>query len=157
MSTTAASSTQRIFLRAKDFASPPPPFRTGTAGLVHLDERGDFDLEERVQISANSLHALIGHGVVDRLNELALEGSLGTGAPVMIRPSLVEDARSILYDADSQTYGSEWEFVVAREEGKPPTEYCLRVVNREYQITLVRIVDVLNRASRHGAAVWLAI
>ena len=75
----------------------------------------------------------------------------------MIRPSLVEEARSILYDADSQTYGGEWEFVVAREEGEPPTEYCLRVVNREYQITLVRIVDVLNRASRHGAAVWLAI
>ena len=151
------SSVNRIFLQANDFASPPPPFRTGTAGLVQLDAHGDFELEERVQISANSLHALIGHGVVDRLNELALEGRLGTGAPVMVRPALVEEARAVLYEADRNTYGGEWEFVVARESGDPDTEYRVRVVNREYQITLVRVVDVFNRASRYGGAVWLAI
>ena len=46
--------------------------------------------------------------------------------------------------------------MVAREDGDPSVEYRVAVVNREYQVGLVRLVDVLNRASRFGQAVWLA-
>ena len=148
---------RRVYLASDDFDVPPPPFRTGAAGLVRLDDQGEFDLEERVRISANSLHAMVGHGVVDRLNALGLEGTLGAGAPVLFRPGLVEDARSVLYEADRQTYGASYEFVVAREPGPPPTEYRVAVLNREYQVTLVRLVDVFQRASRHGEAVWIAL
>lgn len=148
---------RRVYLASDDFDDPPPPFRTGAAGLVRLDDQGEFDLEERVRISANSLHAMVGHGVVDRLNALGLEGTLGAGAPVLFRPGLVEDARSVLYDADRRTYGASYEFVVAREPGPPPTEYRVAVLNREYQVTLVRLVDVFQRASRHGEAVWIAL
>ena len=150
-------SVQRIYLAADDFDDPPPPFRTGAAGLVRLDAEGEFELEERVRISANSLHAMVGHGVVDRLNALGLEGTLGSGAPVLFRPALIEDARSVLYAADRQTYGAQYEFVVGREDGTPPTEYRVAVHNREYQVTLVRLVDVFQRASRHGEAVWIAL
>ena len=51
---------------------------------------GEVELEVRVRISGNSSHALIGHGVIDRLNELDLEGTIGAGAPAMIRPAVVE-------------------------------------------------------------------
>ena len=148
---------ERIFLAAEDFDDPPSPFRTGAAGLVRLDDEGAFELDERVRISANSLHAMIGHGVVDRLNELEPEGTLGAGAPVLFRPALIEAARSVLYEADRNTYGGRWEFVVAREEGERPREFRVAVRNREYQVTLVRLVDVFQRASRHGEAVWMAV
>jgi len=146
-----------VRLGANDFEDPPAPFRTGTAGLVHFDADGEIALEERARISANTLHALDGHGVFDRLAELDLEGSFASGAPVLFRPSLVEDARAILYEADRTTYGNQSEFVVAREEGDPPVEYRVAVVNREYQVGLVRLIDVFNRASRFGQAVWLAL
>ena len=100
------SDSERVYLAPGEFDDPPPPFRTGAAGLVRLDAEGEFELEERMRISANSLHAMVGHGVVDRLNELGLEGTLGGGAPVLFRPGLVEDARAILYDADRKTYGA---------------------------------------------------
>ena len=148
---------RHVYLAPDDFDDPPPPFRTGAAGLVRLDDQGEFELEERVRISANSLHAMVGHGVVDRLNALGLEGTLGGGAPVLFRPGLVEDARSVLYEADRRTYGASYEFIVAREAGPPATEYRVAVLNREYQVTLVRLVDVFQRASRHGEAVWIAL
>ena len=148
---------RRIFLEVEQFEDPPPPFRTGAAGLVRIDAGGEIELEERLRISANTVHALIGHGVVDRLNALAPEGTLGSGAPVLFRPALVEAARSVLYDADRTTYGGAWEFLVEKQEGDPPLEYRVAVVNREYQVTLVRLVDVFNRASRHGEAVWIAL
>ena len=113
--------------------------------------------ETRLRISANSVHALIGHGVVAELNALGLEGVLGRGAPVLIRPALVTTARRILYAADRLSYGGQWEFVVAREAGPEPVEYRVAVANREYQKTLVRLVDVLNRASRFGEAAWIEL
>ncbi|MEM9177495.1 MAG: hypothetical protein AAGC67_19945 [Myxococcota bacterium] len=152
-----AATHARVYLARSEFDDPPPPFRTGAAGLVRLDAEGAFELEERMQISANSLHAMVGHGVVDRLNALGLEGTLGGGAPVLVRPALVEEARSILYDADRKTYGAEYEFVVAEASGEAPTEYRVAVENREYQVTLVRLVDVFQRAGRHGEAVWITI
>ncbi len=157
MTACSAEPVERVYLAADDFDDPPPPFRTGAAGLVRLDAEGDFELEERLRISANSVHAMVGHGIVERLNALGLEGTLGSGAPVLFRPAIVERARGILYEADRDTYGASHEFVVARAGGDPPTEYRVAVHNREYQITLVRLVDVFNRASRHGEAVWIAI
>lgn len=146
-----------VHLDAHAFDDPPPPFRTGSAGLVHLDADGGLELEERVHVSANTLHALEGHGVLDRLAELELEGTLGSGAPVLVRPTRIEAARTILYEADRTTYGGMHDFVVAREPGDPPVEYRVAVANREYQVGLVRLVDVFNRASRFGQAVWLAL
>lgn len=124
-------------------------------GLVDFDAEGQLELEERVRVSANTLHALEGHGVIAALNGLGLEGTLGGGAPVLCRPGLVETARSILYAADPTTYGERFDFVVARAPGDPPVEYRVAVVNREYQVGLVRIIDVFHRASRFGQAVWL--
>ena len=148
---------RRIHLEPAEFESPPPPFRAGAAGFVRASSDGGFEMEARLKISGNSTHAMFGHGVIDSLNRLDLEGSIGSGVPAMIRPSLVEDARSILYAADRTTYGGSWEFLVHREEGDPPTEYLVAVANREYQVTLVRLIDVLNAASRVGDAVWIDI
>jgi hypothetical protein len=146
-----------VYLDVEDFDDPPLPFRTGAVGLARLDAEGAFELEERVRVSANTLHALEGHGVLDRLNGLGLEGTLGEGLPVLCRPAWVEAARSILYAADRTTYGGRFEFVVARATGEPPVEYRVAVVNREYQVGLVRIIDVFHRASRFGEAVWLSL
>lgn len=148
---------RHVLLRADQFEAPPPPFRTGAAGLVRLAPDGMFELEERVFISANSAHALLGHGVVARLEALGLEGRIGSGAPAMIRPGQIESARSIFYEADRRTYGGCWEFVVERTRDRPPIEYRVRVENREYQKTLVRLVDVMHRASRHGEAAWIVL
>ena len=151
------STVRRVLLRGEDFDDPPPPFRTGSAGLIRLDAEGEFELEERMRISANSLHALVGHGVVDQLNELPLEGTLGEGAPSLIRPALVEAARRVFYDADATSYGGAWEFLVHHDTGPPATEYRVAVVNREYQLTLVRLIDILYGAGRRGEGVWLAL
>ncbi len=148
---------RRVYLGSGDFDAPPPPFRTGAVGLVGVDASGDFAVEERVRVSANTLHALEGHGVIERLNALGLEGTLGKGLPVLCRPALVEAARSILYAADRTTYGGRFEFVVARAPGDPPVEYRVAVANREYQVGLVRIIDVFHRASRFGEGVWLGL
>ena len=52
-----SSTVRRVYLEPSEFDDPPRPFRTGTAGLVRLDADGEFELEERMRISANSLHA----------------------------------------------------------------------------------------------------
>lgn len=148
---------RRVFLAPDDWHDPPPPFRTGAAGLLRLDAQGDFELDERLRISANSAHALIGHGVVEGLNALGPEGTLGEGLPVVFRPALVTAARSLLYAADPTTYGGAFDFVVAVDTGPPPTEFRVAVDNREYQVTLVRLVDVFQRASRRGEAVWITL
>ena len=157
MTTSMPKPPRIVFLDQDEFMSPPAPFRTGTAGLVRFDEQDSLEMDERVKLSANAVHALIGHGVLDQLNELDLEGSIGRGVPVLIRPALIEEARTILYAADPTTYGKEWEFLVERDPGPPPVEYRVRIVNREYQIALVRLIDVFNRASRHGDAAWITI
>ena len=130
---------------------------SGEAGLLSLVEDGGVDADVRVQLSANSVHALLGHGVVDRLNRLPLEGTLGSGAPAVIPPAHLDAARAIFYAADQKTYGGRWEFVVGTEEGPDPAEYRLQIENREYQVTLVRLIDLATRASRNGHAVWLEI
>lgn len=145
------------YLQPDEFDDPPPPFRTGSAGFVRLGPEDTLETELRLRLSANTTHALIGHGVLDEINALPLEGTLGSRLPALIRPSEIEEARTILYAADRNTYGGQWEFLVQPIEIDDPIEYRLRVQNREYQINLTRLIDVLNEASRVGEAVWIDI
>ena len=49
-----------IYLQPEQFEAPPAPFRSGEGGHVWLNSEGDFETDVRVQISANSTHALLG-------------------------------------------------------------------------------------------------
>ncbi len=127
------------------------------AGILILD--GDRALVDNAPtvLAANSVHALLGHGVIDELNGLALEGTLGAELEVVVPPPLLDEVRAILYRADRKTYGARFEFAIGRREGPNPVEYRLRIENREYQRTLARLVDVATRASRAGHAMWMRI
>jgi hypothetical protein len=144
-----------IYLRAEDIDSPPPPYRTGVGGRVWLSERGELETDERVRLSANTVHALEGHGVLVALNRLPLEmGRLGEGREVLVPQAALDDAADILTEADRRTYGAQYEFVVAREGG---AEYRIRIENREYQRALARMRDLVVQAGRQGFAVWFRI
>ena len=65
--------------------------------------------------------------------------------------------RAVFYEADRKTYGGAWEFVVGSDAGPDAAEYRWQIENREYQVTLVRLVDLATRASRYGHAVWLQL
>jgi len=146
-----------VYLGTETRDADPRFLRTGEAGLLSLAADGGFDTEVRVGISPNSVHALIGHGVVEELNRLPLEGTLGSGAPAVIPPARLEAARAVFYEADRKTYGGAWEFVVGSDAGPDAAEYRWQIENREYQVTLVRLVDLATRASRYGHAVWLQL
>ena len=144
-----------IYLEPEHFDAPPPPFRSGAGGRVWLSGQGELLTDERVRISANTLHALEGHGVLAELNRLPLElGKLGSGREVMLPQAALDEAAEILTEADRKTYGATWEFVVARERG---AEFRVRVDNREYQRALARLRDLIVAASRQGFAVWLRL
>ena len=148
---------RRIYLEPEDFDDPPFPFRNGEAGLVWLGVDGNLETDTRVQISANATHALLGHGVLDALNDLPLEGRLGEGRDVMVPQQALEMASSLLYEADRHTYGGTWEFVVARSNGDEALEHRVRVDNRDYQRNLLRLTDLLALASRRGDAARLRL
>jgi hypothetical protein len=144
-----------IYLAADEFDAPPPPFRTGVGGRVWLSVRGEFETDERVRLSANTVHALEGHGVLDALNRLPLEmGRLGEGREVLVPQAALDEAADILTEADRKTYGASYEFVVARASG---VEYRIRIENREYQRALARMRDLVVQAGRQGFAVWFRI
>jgi len=131
--------------------------RTGEAGCVAVTADGALEMDSRVLLSANSTHALLGHGVVDRLNELPLEGKLGDGREVLVPPSHLDTARALFFEADRKTYGARYEFVVGQGTGPEPVEYRLRIDNREYQSTLSHLTFLMSVASREGLAVWMRI
>lgn len=144
-----------VYLSPELFDAPPPPFRTGAGGRVWLGKRGELETDERVRLSANTVHALEGHGVLDELNRLPLEmGKLGEGREVLVPQAALDDAADILTGADRKTYGATYEFVVAREHG---VEWRIRIENREYQRALARLRDLVVQAGRQGFAVWLRI
>ena len=144
-----------IYLEPEHFDAPPPPFRTGAAGRVWMSEQGELLTDERVRISANTLHALEGHGVLGELNKLPLEmGKLGDGREVMLPQAALDEAADILTEADRKTYGATWEFVIARDAA---AEFRVRIDNREYQRALARLRDLIVAAGRQGHAVWLRI
>ena len=148
---------KQIYLQPEQFESPPVPFRTGEAGEVWVGEAGEIHSDRQLRISANSTHALLGHGVVDALNRLPLEGELGRGRDVMIPHAVLEDAQLVFYEADRKTYGGSWEFAVPSGDGTESVDYRVRVHNREYQRTLSRLTFLLGSAGRAGRAVRLRI
>ena len=146
-----------VYLLADQFEVPPEPYRTGQAGSVWLTEDGALEQDVRVRLSANSTHALLGHGVVDALNELPLEGRLGDGQATLIPPPTLDSVRSIFYAADRKTYGASYEFVVETAETCADTQYRIRIDNREYQAALSELTYLVSTASREGRAVWIRI
>lgn len=135
--------------------------RSGAAGSVSFEADGGFELEPRVEISANSAHALIGHGVVDELNALPLEGTLGDECEVLVPPVKLEVVRSLLFEADRKTYGAKYEFAVGQaadvDGGGELVEYRIRIDNREYQATLSHLTFLMSVASREGFAAWIRL
>ena len=137
---------------------PGAPLRSGSAGFVRPTAAGDFESESRLRLSANSTHALMGHGVVASLNQLPLQGRLGTGMQVLIPPGQLEPARLLFYRADEKTYGRNYEFEVGGQEHRDPgVEYRIRIDNREYQQTLSGLQYLLRTASHDGLAAWITI
>ena len=100
-----------VYLEPEQFLDPPPPFRTGEAGHVRLGEGGTIETDSRVALSANSTHALLGHGVVADLNRLPIEGTLGSGRDALFPtpPSKMRSASSMTrIAAPTAAVGSSW-------------------------------------------------
>ena len=94
------------------------------------------------------------HGVVAELDELELQGRIASGLEVVLPQETLADAARVLYAADRNTYGRTWEFVIAEREA---TEYRVRVDNREYQRSLLRLTDLIALAGRNGHAVRMRL
>lgn len=153
---------RRVYLQPAEFEDPPAPFRRGEAGLVWLGADETLHTDTRVRLSANATHALEGHGVLDALNELPLEGLLGEGRDVIVPQRALTGVSELLYEADRKTYGGSWEFVLTGVgcEGldeSESVEYRIRVDNRDYQRNLLRLTDLLALASRRGHAARLRL
>ena len=146
-----------VYLLPEQAQAPPKPFLVGEAGCIWFRDDGSLERDTRVWLSANSTHALLGHGVVDALNELLLEGRLGDGCETLIPPAALDEARSLFYAADRQTYAASYEFVVATQRAPEPVEYRVRIDNREYQSCLAELTYLTSTASREGLAVWMRI
>jgi hypothetical protein len=155
--TSRGSEPRIVYVDPDEPETPPALLPTGEAGLLVLAADGRLDVEPRVALSPNSVHALTGHGVIDALNRLPVEGALGGGAPAVLPPAVLDDVRRVLYDAERNTYGRTWEFVLDRTGDPEPVEYRARIANREYQVTLLRLIDLAGLASREGHAVWIRI
>lgn len=127
---------------------PSPPFASGEAGFLWVNEEGEMTSDVQVHIPPNTLHALHGHGVVDEINGLELSvGLLGDGREVVVTPGEVEDVTRLLYEADRMTYGAVHDLLV---EAREDVEYRIVVNNREYQRTLSRLQFLSGTAARLG-------
>ena len=141
-----------------------PGFRSGEAGVV------DFTLGDeaqarlaRVGIPPNACHALVGLGAVARLNLLPLEiGPIAHGHEAVLFPSALERAIEILYALEnelwngSRDYGA-LELVVGARSGALPVEYRLRFDRREFERSLLRLIDLFHAAWRAGRGVRLSL
>lgn len=155
-----------VYLSGSREAGDPAILRTGEAGYLIVEANNQFSTETRVQLSANSTHALLGHGVVDALNELPIQGRVGRGRDVIIPPGELHTARRVFYAADAKTYGQDYEFVVdepdeggesEKNEDGEEVEYRIKIDNREYQHALSGLQYLLSTASSEGIAVWIRI
>ncbi len=133
------------------------PFRSGEAGCAWFADSGELETDTRVVLSVNSTQALLGHGVVDSLNRVPLDGRLGGGLQVLVPAPSSDAVRSIFYEADRKTYGADYEFVAATRPAPDPLEYRIRIDNREYQRTLSRMQFLITSAQHEGRAVWICI
>ncbi len=149
-----------VYLESDQVPDPAIELRTGRAGRAWFDEEGAVETDARVDLSANTTHALLGHGVVDRLNDLELDGRLGSGREVLIPPVRSDEVLQVFYEADRKTYGKSYDFLVAKregEEGEDAIEFRIRIDNREYQRVLSRLQFLISTASREGMLVWIRI
>jgi len=153
-----AAASGAVYLQPEEFDAPPAPFRTGEAGHVWIGADGAPETDTQVRLSANTTHALLGHGVVNALNRLPLEmGPLGSGGDVMIPQAQLDEASAILVEADRMTYGGTYEFCAGALPADPAVGCFVRVNNREYQRSLARLQFLVGTASRQGHAVRLRI
>jgi hypothetical protein len=133
-------------------------FRSGEAGRVRFTPQGDVESDVQVRIPPNSLHALEGHGIVERLGRLPLAtGPIAPGRDAVLRPRALEDASRILYEADRDTYGATHEFVTHELEVPERVQYRIVIDNREYQRTLARLQYLVTLAGREGYAVRIRL
>ncbi len=146
------------YLTEADAAATKVVWRRGEAGFVFPDpeDAGQLATETRVVLSANTTHALYGHGVIDELNRLPLQGTLGCGLQVLIPPPQLEPVRDILYRADSKTYGAVHEFPLEAIDADA-VDYRIRIDNREYQHTLSGLQFLLRTAANEGMAAWFLV
>jgi hypothetical protein len=142
-----------------------PGFRSGEAAIVDftLDDPATASLA-RVAIPANAVHGLIGLGVVARLNLLPLEiGPIAPGREAVLFPGALERAIEILYAVENELWNGSRDYAAlelvvateAREAG--PVEYRLRFDRREFERSLLRLVDLFHAAWRAGRGVRLAL
>jgi len=149
------SSETYYFDHAVGDRNPSPPFHSGEAGFIWINAQDFVETDWRFQVPSNSLHALHGHGVVDRLNDLEqLAGPIGGGQDAALAPSAAEEASRVFYDADRMTYGQLHDLFVAEYEG---VEYRIVVDNREYQRTLSKLQFLSTTAARHGHGLRLRL
>jgi hypothetical protein len=141
-----------------------PGFRSGEAGIV------DFTLDDaeqarlaRVAIPPNACHALVELGAAARLSALPLEvGPVAHGHEAVLFPAALERAIAILYELENELWrgGRDYgalELVVGASAGESPTEYRLRFDRREFERSLLRLVDLLHAAWRAGRGVRLRL
>jgi len=144
-----------------DHATPlaaQPPFGSGEAGVVWVDDAGDVVTAPRVSIGPNSFHALHGHGVVRQLDALdPLIGPVGGGKDAVIAPAMAEKALRIFYEADRMTYGSRHDLLVRAATSPDRIEYRIVIDNREYQRTLSRLQYMTSTAARMGQGIVIRV
>lgn len=135
--------------------NPSPPYRSGQAGFVWINEADELTSDCRFEISSNSLHALHGHGEVGLLNALDLiAGPIGAGREAAVAPGAAEEAARIFYSADRMTYGGQHDLSVGEWKG---VDYRIVVNNREYQRTLSKLQFLATTASRQGHGLRLCL
>lgn len=137
---------------------PQPGFRQGRADRVVVGDDGVAESQTAVDITPNSLCALLGHGVAERLDRLPLVyGRIRAGGEAVLRPSALSDASRILYEADRMTYGATHEFLAQQSGGADSIAYRIVIDNREYQRTLARLQYLVTLSGREGHGVRLKL
>jgi len=133
-------------------------FRCGAAGWVKPGPDGVYEVEDRVRVPPNALHALYAHGVVEALNRLSFQlGPIEPGREAVLSPSALDDASHVLYEADRKTYGRTWEFVVDERAAPDPVQLRIVIDNRGYQRTLSQLQYLATLAGRWGYGVRLRL
>ncbi len=145
-------------------AEAQPGFRSGEAGIIDLtlDDAAQARLA-RVKIPPNACHALVGLGVVERLNLLPLEvGPIAPGREAVLFPGSLERAIEILYALENELWNGSrdyaaLELTVAAGSDARPVEYRLRFDRREFERSLLRLIDLFHAAWRAGRGVRLVL
>ncbi len=145
-------------------ADAQPAFRSGEAGIVDfaLDDAAQARLPQ-VAIPPNACHALVQLGVVSRLNLLPLEiGPIAHGAEAVLFPGALEHAIAILYAFENELWNGEREYarlelLVEPRAGEGEVEHRLRFDRREFERSLLRLIDRMHTAWRAGRGVRLAL